>query len=239
MARIDDNWFSFNGVSSANMDIRVNKLPDIRIAEEKGNQIDILGRDGALWQSEHAYKNIELNIGIEVKATTDPTTVGAWLMGSGELVLSSHQGQCYHARVIKGFDFKRAIYKYGYYAGTVTFTCAPFRYEIGNPAMADITSPKTFTGSGNVPSFPIITVYGSGEINLLVNDASLLLSNVSSSITIDCDALMATDANGNASLKVTVVSLDDEWPALKPDTNTINWSGSVSKVVIKPQWRWR
>ena len=69
-------------------------------------------------------------------------------------------------------------------------------------------------------------------------------------ITIDCDAMMAYKDGVNVSPQITIMpdaDDDDEWPMLYPGEgeNRVNWSsvpgesGSISSVVIQPNWRWR
>ena len=52
--------------------------------------------------------------------------------------------------------------------------------------MTITTSGDTITNPGSVYSEPLITVYGSGNITLMVGTTIVELTNVSSSIVLDC-----------------------------------------------------
>ena len=239
MSRSDAAWIAFRGVRSDAMGVRVARLPDVPVAEERGKSVEIPGRDGALWLSDDSFREVTMKAALELKPGADLSAVAKWLTGDGELVLSDMPEYGFRARVVKGFDIERGVYAMGIRRATVHFACAPFRYQAGSPAMAPITAAGLFEGDGNWPALPAITVYGSGDINLMVNDATVLLSDVNGHITLDCEAMMAFRDGVNASPRATILSDDDQWPRLLPEGNRISWSGSVSQVVIEPRWRWR
>lgn len=246
MGRNENQWISFKGITSMSMNVRVSKLPDIVIAEERGTAVEVPGRDGDLWIEDNSYKSIKLKIEIEINSNADFDAVTAWLSGNGSLILSSLSDYRYEARITDGFDLKNGIYLRGYYRTTVTFMCQPFRYQASNPIMDPITTPGTFPGRGTLPARPVITVHGTGSVNLLINGNSVLFDDIDGTAVLDCEAMMAFDGNGlNISPAVTLLGSDDdadEWPVLRPAgeaVNLVNWSGSVTDVVIEPRWRWR
>lgn len=252
--RKNDLWISFKGVKSTDIGVRVTQIPAIQIAEERGKAVEIPGRDGQLWLSDNSYKAISLRIELEVSSTTNLSEVTAWLSGSGNLILSTLADYYWKARIVKGFDVVSGIFLHGNYRTTVEFICQPFRYQVGDPIMEPITSATIFNGMGTAVAKPIITVNGSGNINLMINRASVLITGIDEYITLDCDAMMAYKGDVNMSPNITIMSEDDEWPALTPGSNEINWStaaentGStaaeeansyVTNVIIQPNWRWR
>ena len=239
MARGDAAWFSFKGIESTDMGVWVARLPDIPLAEARGKAVEIPGRDGALWQDDGAFRDIALRVDIEVDWDAELDEITAWLTGAGDLTLSTLEDYRYEARVVKGFDLKRGVYARGWYRATVEFSCKPFRYQLGRPLMTPITQPGSFRGRGTWFARPVITVYGSGDVNLLLNGDAVLLDGVDGHITLDCEAMMAFRDGVNVSPQVTILSDDDAWPRLNPGDNQINWTGSVSRVVIQPNWRWR
>ena len=102
--------------------------------------------------------------------------------------------------------------------------------------VADITVTtfgSTVTNPGSVYSEPVITVYGSGAITLMVGTTLVELTDIYSSIVLDC-------ALQEAYLGSTLMNdhMSGDFPVLKPGMNAISWSGTVTKVVIKPNWRY-
>jgi phage-related protein len=84
-----------------------------------------------------------------------------------------------------------------------------------------------------VYSEPILTVTGSGDITLMVGTTIVELEDISSSIILDC-------ALKEAFLGTTLMNdhMTGDFPVLKPGANAISWSGTVTRVVIQPNWRY-
>ena len=239
MARENALWFAFDGTRSDDMGLRVARLPDIPAAEARGESVEIPGRDGALWLPDHTFRPVTMRVTFEAGGATDIEAATAWLTGEGRLVLSTFPEHYWRARVVRGFQWEPGIHPGGGWQGSVEFSCQPFRYRLGDPSMDPITEPGTFMGDGTWPARPVVTVYGSGSITLMLNDASVLLEDVDDHVTLDCDAMMAFRDDENVSPTVTLLSDGDEWPTLEPGLNLINWTGSVLRVEIRPNWRWR
>lgn len=94
------------------------------------------------------------------------------------------------------------------------------------------TSTQFITNPGSVYAEPVITVYGSGDITLMVGTTIVELEGVSGSITLDTPLMEAYTGTTSQNGKMT-----GEFPVLKPGANAISWTGSVTKVVLRPNWR--
>ena len=115
----------------------------------------------------------------------------------------------------------------------VNFRCYPFFYA---DAAADITvtaSGTVITNPGSVYSEPILTVTGSGNITLMVGMTIVELENISGSIVSDS---VLQEAYQGTSLMTD--HMNGEFPVLKPGANAISWTGAVTKVVVRPNWRY-
>lgn len=94
-------------------------------------------------------------------------------------------------------------------------------------------STGTITNPGSVYSEPIITVNGTGEITLMVGQTIVELSDITDSITLDSELQEAY--NGSQSMNA---CMSGDFPILKPGLNGISWTGNVSSVTIRPNWRY-
>ena len=115
----------------------------------------------------------------------------------------------------------------------VNFRCYPFFYV---DAAADITvtaSGTVITNPGSVYSEPILTVTGSGNITLMVGTIIVELEDISESIVIDS---VLHEAYQDSTLMND--HMNGEFPVLKPGVNAISWTGAVTKVVVRPNWRY-
>ena len=82
-------------------------------------------------------------------------------------------------------------------------------------------------------SEPVITVYGTGDITLMVGTTIVELEGITGSITLDSELQEAY--SGTTGMNS---AMSGEFPLLKPGMNAISWSGEVSKVEIQPRWRY-
>jgi phage-related protein len=75
-------------------------------------------------------------------------------------------------------------------------------------------------------------VYGSRDITLMVGTTIVELEGISGSIVLDC-------ALKEAYLGSILMNdhMTGDFPGLKPGMNAISWSGAVTKVVVRPNWR--
>ena len=85
---------------------------------------------------------------------------------------------------------------------------------------------------GNVPSEPIITVTGSGEITLIVDMTIVELSDVNGEITID--STLQEAYSGIISMNS---CMSGDFPILPPGNSTISWTGNVTYLKVQPNWR--
>ena len=115
----------------------------------------------------------------------------------------------------------------------MNFRCKPFWYKENAPEITVTTSGTFITNPGSVFSEPAITVYGSGEVTLMVGMTIVELDGITDSITLDSPLMEAYQG---------VVSMNScmsgDFTTLLPGQNAISWTGNVTKVVIQPNWRY-
>lgn len=116
---------------------------------------------------------------------------------------------------------------------TVSFRCKPFWYQENVPEITLTTSGTFVTNPGNVYAEPVITVYGAGEITLMVGMTIVELDSNTDSITLDTPLMEAY--NGVTSMNGCI---SGDFPTLTPGANAVSWTGNVTKVVIQPNWRY-
>ena len=76
----------------------------------------------------------------------------------------------------------------------VNFRCKPFWYQANVPVETLTASTSTINNPGSVYSEPVITVYGTGDITLMVGTVIVELEGVSGSITLDSELQKPTPA---------------------------------------------
>lgn len=89
--------------------------------------------------------------------------------------------------------------------------------------------------SGNVFSKPILTVYGDGEAEILLNGEKIFDLNIDGYVTIDTEAMEAYKGTALANRRVLG---DYDRFRLNVGRNTIGWTGSISQIEMENYSRW-
>lgn len=90
---------------------------------------------------------------------------------------------------------------------------------------------------GNIYSRPVITLYGSGQINLSINGVLLYEIALGDAGYITLDGIKMDAYRGNDLMNRSVAG-DYENLKLKVGRNTISWDGDVTKIEIASASRW-
>ena len=167
---------------------------------------------------------------------SDPSlipNIASWLKGGGTVTFANRLGGYYKARIVNQIPFEKVLRGNPHCSFVVNFRCYPFFFAEDVADITVTTSGAMVTNPGSVYSEPIITVTGSGDITLMVGTTIVELTDITSGIVLDC-------ALREAYLGSTLMNdhMTGEFPVLKPGMNAISWTGTVTKVVIQPNWRW-
>lgn len=226
-------YFTYNGISSLDKQINIKKTPSFTKPTLKGEKVSIPGRHGSIFFSEDSYEDVLMPIECFVKADNlaeASRDIKGWLSGEGSLSFSDDPEVFYKAKIVNQFDIAYLIRNYGEFV--VLMDLEPFSYKLGVQDLMLIEG-GTIYNTGTVESQPVITIYGSGNITLNINTKAISLSGISGSITID--SVIQDAYSGSVSLNN---QMSGAFPVFKVGANTISWTGSVSYVVIKPNWRY-
>lgn len=228
---------TFNGISAASLGIVVTELPELLLAEERAEYTEVPGRNGAvrITQGEDIYKDITVPVKMFVYDTSKVREISAWLKGAGELRLSNRPGGYYKAAVVNQLPFEKIMAGKKPRSFTVNFRCNPcFYLNSGDTQILPqngsyIENPTGFT------ALPIISIAGSGDITLMVGQTIVQLSDIEGGITIDSRIEEAYwTSQGATTLKNT--QMTGEFPTLPAGRTAISWTGTTTRVEVKPGW---
>lgn len=226
---MEEPYFIFKNVSSKDMGILVNELPLVIKVNRDMNKIPIPGRDGFLTEDFGTYSGTIKSCECTLLDIDLVDQVLAWLDGSGEVIFSNQPDRIYQGSIINQIPFSRIIEQW--YKFIVIFDCQPFPLMENNQDVT-LTVAGNIYNSGAYKSKPVIKIYGTGAINLTINSKVINLTNVSEYVTIDSNLM--------DSYKDTLLRNGDmvgEFPEFIVGENTISWTGTVTSVVITPNWR--
>lgn len=227
------DWFEWNGVRCTQYGIHVLEQPPVTIPSERVAFTDVPGRSGSLTQLEgdDVYDDMVLTATCLIDDPSRIPEIAAWLRGSGTVTFANRQGGFYHARVVNQIPFEKILRGNPHRSFAVNFRCKPFWYLSDVEPITLTTSGTFITNPSSVVSEPVITVYGSGEITLMIG-MTITELEIRDKITLDTPLM---EAYAGATSMNSCMSGD--FPSLLPGKNAVNWSGNVSKVEIQPNWR--
>jgi phage-related protein len=233
------DWFDFKGVCSTSLGVIMQTPPPVTLPEERATFEPIPGRSGSLTllEGDAVYDDIVLSVDCYVRDLTTLDQIAAWLRGSGDLVLGNMPNRCYKARCVNQIELAKVLRGRQHRSFAVVFRCAPYRYAYPTPAALTITaSPGSITNPGTADAYPLITIVGSGDIELTVGSKTLTVTGLASSITFDTETGFAFDGSGG---DLTPTASLSAWPlAIPPGISAVSWTGSVTSVTITRPWRY-
>lgn len=97
-----------------------------------------------------------------------------------------------------------------------------------------ISSPAELENPTFFESKPLIRIYGTGTVNINNDYITIDSSSPFTFIDLDCETMNASSAGNNANQYIEI--LNDAEITLKPGTNYVAYSGSITKVEITPRW---
>ena len=229
------DYFIWNGVDCRQYGIHVSELPPITIPLERSTQTNVHGRPGSLTQleGEDVYDDMILTATCFISDPAQIPAIAAWLKGSGTVTFANRTGGHYNARIANQIPFEKVLRGNPHCTFAVNFRCYPFWYQENVSDVTITTSGDTITNPGSVYSEPLITLTGSGDITLMVGTTIVELTDITTGIVLDCSLK-------EAYLGTTLMNdhMSGDFPVLKPGLNAISWSGNVTRIVIKPNWRY-
>lgn len=226
-------WFKFKGKDSRDFGVLIYGAPQRTKPERRVERITIPGRNGELTQDEDTYEPYTISMQCSTRGSDRLDEIVTWLNGAGELILATEPDKVYKASIYNKIAISDVIYLYNSFL--IQFRVHPFKYSVNAYGdTLELTTATKVRNSGSIYSEPIITVYGSGDITLTINDKNFPLYSVDGSITIDSEMMEVFKGNTNQNSKYGAV----EFPRLEVGENEISWTGNVEKVEIHPKWRW-
>lgn len=230
---IHEAWFTFKGIDSREMGVIVTAMPETVRAERRIESITVAGRNGSLHTDEGVYESYDRTMECALIKRAKLDEITAWLVGSGEMTFSTEPDKVYRVTIANKISIAQMMRVFQKFQ--VVMDTQPFKYSVNAAGDAlELTAPTTIRNSGTVYSEPLITVYGSGDITLTVNEADFPLYGVDESITIDSEMMEVFKEDTNQNGKYGGV----EFPRFEVGKNEISWTGNVSKIKIQPRWRW-
>ena len=229
------NYIIWNNKDSREIEgLLICELPPITKPQLRVKETTIDGVDGSIIE-ELGYESYDKTISIGLHSGADIDSVIEYFSDSGEIIFSNEPNKYYKAQIIKSIDYARLA---RYRVANVTFRVQPFKYATDEPEISSNANKTEMTVAniGNHTSKPIVTIKGSGLVELSVNGALICRYTFpSGEDTVIIDSEKQDAYYGNLLKNRNMIG---DFPSLVKGNNVISWSGTVEKISIKRYSRW-
>lgn len=229
----DTEKFSLDNVSSDTLGLFVDFLAPVPLADQRYTDFNT-GADEQGTTPDDVFNNIQYQIRFYTFFPDDynDTAIKAFCYGKSVLTLSRFPD--YYFKIKKtslqaadgsGYG-KRIDY-------ILVLTLAPFRYTVDNEQIT-LASGDSIVNEHTRYSKPEFEITGTGDITLTVNGAEFAVKGLETNQTIIIDSARHVTYSGDTLL---IGKTEGKYPLLDVGSNTVSWTGSISSIKYKGNWR--
>ena len=229
------NTFTWNGVSCADFNIICSNGGTYGAAERDVTAINIPGRNAPLIVDNGCFKPVNVTFQCHVRKSfaANAPLIRSWLRsaaGYRRLEDDAHPDEYRMARPVGEVEFE-PMYTDKEADFNAKFECQPQRFLKSGETAVTKTASGYVTNPTQFEALPLIVVYGSGAGTLTVGGTTVSISEIGTSVTLNCEIQRAY--NGTTPRDSTVTG---QFPKLVPGRNNISFTGGVTRVDITPRW---
>lgn len=209
------------------------ELPPITKPKIRTSTTEIDGRDGDIVEY-LGYKSYNKSVKIGLSRKYDIDEIIKYFTGKGKIVFSNEPDKYYNSQIVDSIDYEKLI---KFKEATIKFYTQPYKYKLNEESTSlEITTETELivTNNGLETSKPKITLYGSGDVVISINGLEAFTINID-------DEYVVIDSENEEAYKESVLKnrlMDGEFPTFNSGSNTITWSGSLTKIIVEPNSRW-
>lgn len=225
-------YINFNNYNSLyDLDLVIVDMENIPVANE------VVEYENGYTIRTGQYENIELPItfrSIKAKSIIEKQfDVIDWLTNikDNKLTFSFMNDKYYVVKNIKIENITRNFNRYN--TVETIFILEPFKYE--HEWVINILESTNLFYKGTVQGECNIKIYGSGNIQLTINDETVQINNVEDYVELDSKLLLCLNLDKTSKTR----DMIGHFPLLTRGENHISWTGNVSKVEILPRTAFR
>lgn len=240
-----DNYFTFNGISSKDLNIVVTK-PVIRPSWElERTEVTIPNKSKKMFVDSKTYANAEMTIEtfVRFKELSELHKIYSTFTGKGILWLSTAKNEYInaiaHCPAPEAIAVNSGLFQ-------LKFTLIPFAYAV-NPTIVEINTQNSYkqvNNGGTLYSEPLISFVSlaNQDIKINVNGADFTVTHpdsctFDSTIFIDCEEQIVYFQRPEGTLHTCMQYTTGDLPLLHTGENYVKYSGNVSNFKINVKER--
>ena len=216
----------WNNTNLRTKGIIVENIPTITKGKKRIDTYEIEGRNGVLMVDKGTYDTFIVSLSCHFNETNSLDEIKSFLDGYGKLSIDGIRE--YEAIVNNKIDFEEVATS-GFRKFPLQFLCNPIAHDI-NETTVEITDPSTeLTINQSFNTYPVIELKGSDNVSITFNNKTFYLYDLDSTktYTLDCNAQEIYSNVNESSI------MAGDFPYLQPSANTISYTGTLTKFIIK------
>jgi Phage-related protein len=240
-----NGYFVFDDIDTRDYDVIILGGETFRAPERDVDVIEIPGRNGTLTLDNGRYINVPIKYQGFMWGNFAPdfgAFKAAMLSKLGYLVLrdSYHSDGFRLARFAEGFEPQQGVQNQSG-AFEILFDCYPQFYLDSGQSYTTVANNGTISNPTKFNALPLIQIAFSSTTRngtVTVNGRTITITGAEGTpLYIDCETQNAYRISSNVKLSQNgKITLDSDFPFLKPGSNTVAYTGNISSVQIMPRW---
>lgn len=233
------NFLIMNNINSNTITgLLIQNLPPITKPRQRVNIEEIDGRDGDII-TPLGYGSYDKEFQIGLSYNYDINEIIKFFDSEGTVTFSNEPDKYYNYKIIEQIDYEKLI---RFKTANVKMHVQPFKYSINEqPIVAEFEEGDdlevTVTNSGNIYSKPTITIQGSGDISVYLDNSQVFEISLGNEEYIVIDVNLMEAYKGNT-LKNRLVTGNYDNFILPSGNSTISFQGTVQAVEVRNYSRW-
>lgn len=232
--------FIFNSINSKeDLNVIVLEGPPTEINNEEYEEVEVEGRSGKLTIKKGTYPDLSKKFIVSILADeTDDIynlqdSITNWLFNiTDNKLIYDDLLRCYLVKKVICSEIGTSFEELGDFE--IEFICEPFKYLVDEQYI-NLNNNSNIYYQGTVEGEPNIRIYGSGNIQLTINSETVQINNVNEYVELDSKLLLCLNSDKASKSR----DMIGHFPLLDKGSNTISWTGNVSKVEILPRTAFR
>lgn len=207
--------------------IIVEKTPTISKGKKNIETVTIDGRSGFLTIDRGTYQPFIVSLECHAKAGSDFDQIKAFLDGYGSVQFENDKE--YKGIINNAIPFEKVA---NFKSFMIQFLVNPIAHGTTEITKTITSASETFTiTEATAEMTPEITIKGTGNIEITINNKTFNLNDIDSTktYTLDCELKEIKDNNGNNQSRI----MNGDFPTLKPATNEVSYIGTITEFTIK------
>ena len=215
--------YKWNGATFNSKGIIIEKTPLSPTPKHSFNQYTIPGRNGFLTIDNETYDSIPLTLECHLNSSNvDMNEIRSWLDGYGELQIDNEK--VYTGFISNSISFEKIV---NFRKFIIQFTLQPIAKAIEKTTV-NALSLETLVADTYVKTYPKITITGTGNITLSINDIPFTIYDADGEYELDCEAKIITKDGTNQSM-----NMSGEFPYIINGNNSIEKTGTITALTVE------